>query len=63
MVKCACKEKDCKIKINTDEAGGTLWFTNVNGDEDVMYLDANTAVGIIELLQSYLRYLSGDKKE
>lgn len=52
MVNCACKDKNCPIKILFD--GRVLHFIDEKGEETVMYLDANTIVELKTKLNEIL---------
>lgn len=52
MVNCACKDKLCPIKILFDE--NRLHFIDKNGEETIMYLDANAIVELKNKLNEIL---------
>lgn len=52
MIKCACNDKLCPIKILFD--GNRLHFIDKKGEETVMYLDANTIVELKNKLNEIL---------
>jgi len=58
MIKCACGDPECKIRINFDSASQALWFTDKEGMETLMYLDANTIVDLISRLKEVLLSLT-----
>jgi len=56
VVRCACGEKECriKIKLEADSSDINLWFTDKDGKETLMYLDPNTTVKLIHALKNVL---------
>ncbi|GIU69752.1 MAG: hypothetical protein KatS3mg002_0988 [Candidatus Woesearchaeota archaeon] len=53
-VKCSCKSEDCNIKIRIDRMTSGIWFTDKEGKETLMDLDANTIVKLITELRNFL---------
>ncbi len=57
MISCACGKKGCLTKI---EFGDGLHFTDKDGNETLMYLDANSLVALVhEARAAYLDLLNG----
>jgi len=58
MIRCACGEDSCCIKIKLEawpeENYVYLWFTDKDGKETLMYLDPNTVVSLIKELKEAL---------
>ena len=58
IIKCACGEEECKIKIKLetwqDDSSIYLWFTDKDGKETLMCLDPNTTVELIHALKNAL---------
>lgn len=57
-IKCACGHQECKTSIHFDAASSGLRFTDTEGQETFMYLDANTIVNFIKELRCVLLHLA-----
>lgn len=58
MIRCACGENDCKIEVRFEQNPASMWFTDADGKDTMMYLDANTIVRMITELREALIGLS-----
>ena len=58
MIRCACGQLDCKIAIYIEK--GQLWFTDKDGEQTLMHLDANTIVKLIKGLKVALLECADD---
>ena len=57
-MKCTCGDTNCKQEIRFDNASHALWFTDKNGDQNLMYLDANATIELIRELRDFLNYMA-----
>lgn len=60
VIKCACGQEGCKVQIRleTDDRNIMLWYTDKDGKETLMYLDANTAIELIRALKECILELT-----
>ncbi|RLE48716.1 MAG: hypothetical protein DRJ18_01450 [Candidatus Methanomethylicota archaeon] len=60
VIKCACKQEECKVQIKLETDGNIimLWYTDKDGKETLMYLDANTAIELIRALKQCILELT-----
>lgn len=60
IIKCSCDGPDCRIAIHINSGGDylELWFTDKNGMDSLMYLDADGAVALIRKLRERLMELT-----
>lgn len=54
MVKCCCGDTNCKIALWVEHEPHAIWFRDKNGNETLMYVDANTVVELIKELKRML---------
>ncbi len=56
MIKCSCGDENCKMKIWLETVNDkvAMWFTDKDGDDNVMYLDANSVIYLVKALKSCL---------
>jgi hypothetical protein len=60
-VRCRCKDPACKQAIWFDSASRALWHTSKEGEESLMYLDANACVELIKELRDVLTQMTDTK--
>jgi len=59
-IRCSCENKKCPIKISFDFESKLFFFTDKDGKETSMYLDANTSISLINELKKYVVYLANE---
>jgi len=64
-INCVCGDPKCQMTLRTciafDSGSPSLWFTDKEGNQTLMYLDANTIVRLINELRRCLLHLAGQE--
>jgi hypothetical protein len=60
-VRCACGNKECKIKVYISRR--EFWFTDPEGKEYLMYLDANAIIEMMGELRCALLAQANHEEE
>lgn len=59
--KCTCGDSECTTGIHTEEPN-IITPTDKDGNESLMYVDANTVVALIKALKSLLNSMVGQEE-